>query len=136
MKNQFFNQKSKPKTMNTAVKTAPKNGQEAKPETAPKVVDIKPTPTPPSGTEGKILQIINVGQKIKRRSQVLQAKANLVNFIFDGDSETAEIEFQDQNRHTYRSTDKVLMKRIQKCILDCIDEEVAQLNAEIELFKI
>lgn len=122
--------------MNTALKTAQKNGQEVKTDPAAKVVELKPTPTPPSATEGKILQIIHVGQKIKRRSQVLQAKANLQNFIFDGDSETAEIEFQDQNRHTYRSTDKVLMKRIQKCILDCCDEEVAQLNLEIEKFTV
>lgn len=120
--------------MNTALKTAPKNGQEVKTDPAAKVVELKTTP--PNATEGKILQIIHVGQKIKRRSQVLQAKANLQNFIFDGDSETAEIEFQDQNRHTYRSSDKVLMKRIQKCILDCCDEEVAQLNAEIEKFTV
>lgn len=119
--------------MNTALKTAPKNGQEQK-DAAAKVVqmpDVKLNPT-----ENKIQRIIAIGQKIKRRSEVSQAKANLEAFILTAEHDGAEIEFEDANRKRYASKDVYLMQKIQKCILACCDEEIAELNAHIDAFTI
>ncbi|MBA3647285.1 MAG: hypothetical protein H0W62_01850 [Chitinophagales bacterium] len=108
--------------------------QETKAPEPAKVVAIKPE-VKINNTENKIQHIIGIGQKIRRRTEVAQAKANLENFILKNEDDSGSLTFEDTNRKRFASSDPDLMKKVQKTIIAACDEEIQKLNLQINEFS-